>query len=347
MKLPDLWSWMGRSSLRPAQREAGAAPRVPSEPARTIGSAALSSDRWIDPLTLMQLAPLELRARRVVEGFFAGLNRSPYHGFSIEFSEYRPYTSGEDLRHLDWKLYARTDRYYLKRFEDETNLRCLLALDASRSMEYGSIGYSKFDYARTVVATLAYFLNGQRDATGLAIFSDQIHELMLPRYRPGHLRRLLVELEREPAGSNTNFERSLSALSERIVRRGLVVLVSDWLAPLEALESALGVFTARGQEVLLLQVLDPAERTLELPPSTMLLDLETGRRLEVDADQQRERYQAKLTAHQQALLSMCERNGVLFRSLQTDEPLEVVLPDLLRLRQRHTVIGPRRRGTFA
>ncbi|HEY0982653.1 MAG TPA: DUF58 domain-containing protein, partial [Schlesneria sp.] len=155
---------------------------------------------FVDPATLMRLKSLELRAKHVVQGFMTGLNRSPYHGFSVEFTEYRQYTQGDDLRHLDWKLYARTDRYYLKRFEDETNLRCLLLLDASRSMNFGSIGYSKSEYARTLAATFAYFLSTQRDAIGLASFASEIIDFIPPRYRSGHLRRLLVSLEKTAEG---------------------------------------------------------------------------------------------------------------------------------------------------
>src|SRR5215468_7947076 len=153
----------------------------------------------IDPHTLMRIKSLQIRARVAVEGFIKGIHRSPYHGFSVEFSEYREYSPGDDPRYLDWRLYARSDRYYVKRFEDETNLRCHLVVDTSRSMGYGTIGYTKIEYARTAAATIAYFLATQRDAVGLVTFEDRITEYLPARYRPGHLRRILSILEREPA----------------------------------------------------------------------------------------------------------------------------------------------------
>src|SRR5215467_9074658 len=155
----------------------------------------------IDPHTLMSIKDLELRARVVVQGFWHGLHRSPYHGFSVEFSEYRRYSPGDDPRYLDWRLYARSDRYYIKKFEDETNLRCHLVVDQSRSMNYGSVGYTKSQYANTLAATLAYFLSLQGDAVGLLTFDDKIRDYLPARHRPGHLRHLMLRLEREADGT--------------------------------------------------------------------------------------------------------------------------------------------------
>src|SRR5437870_1560610 len=170
---------MPRSNLRtPANR--------PREPA---GNAAAS---FIDPTALMRIKNLELRARVVVEGFMSGLHRSPYHGFSVEFTEYRQYSPGDDPRYLDWKLFARSDRYYLKRFEDETNLRSWLLVDLSKSMGYGSLAYDKASYAKTAAATIAYFLSLQRDAIGLITFDAAIKDFLPARYRPGHLHRLMM-----------------------------------------------------------------------------------------------------------------------------------------------------------
>src|SRR6187549_3363632 len=150
------------------------------------------SSKLISPQALMAIKNLELRARIVVEGFWHGIHRSPYHGFSVEFTEYRQYSPGDDPRYLDWKLFARSDRYYIKRFEDETNLRCHLIVDLSRSMDFGSLDYTKADYARTLGATLAYFLHRQRDATGLTTFHDEVLDYLPARYRPGQLRRLML-----------------------------------------------------------------------------------------------------------------------------------------------------------
>ena len=149
----------------------------------------------VSPTAVMQIKNLELRAKIVVEGFMSGLHRSPYHGFSVEFTDYRQYSIGDDLRYLDWKLYAKQDRYYIKRFEDETNLRCYLLVDMSHSMGFWSGNYSKLEYAKTLAASLAWFLNRQRDAVGLVTFGDQIVDMIPPRYRAGHLRRLMLTLE--------------------------------------------------------------------------------------------------------------------------------------------------------
>ncbi len=174
----------------------------------TFQSSSPRSAGFVDPKALMAIRSLELRARVVVEGFWNGLHRSPYHGFSVEFTEYRQYSPGDDTRYLDWRLFARSDRYYLKRFEDETNLRCHLLVDQSRSMNYGSLGYSKSDYARTLAATLAWFLNGQGDAVGLFTFAEQVRDYLPARHRHGHLRQLMLALEKESAGSETNLGRA-------------------------------------------------------------------------------------------------------------------------------------------
>lgn len=289
---------------------------------------------FIDPGTLLQLKSLELRARHVVEGFMTGLNRSPYHGFSVEFTEYRQYTQGDDLRHLDWKLYARSDRYYIKRFEDETNLRCLMLLDSSRSMQFGSVGYSKSEYARTLVATMAYFLASQRDATGLATFSTEIDEYIPPRYRVGHLRRILVALERTPEGTSTHLARPLEQIAERLTRRGMLVLISDLLAPLETLELSLGSLAARGQEVLVFQVLDPEELKFDYGEPELFEDLETRTRLYVDPEAIGEVYRKRLGEHLAAIEGICSRLGLTYHRLVTTTPLESALPELVRMRMQ-------------
>ena len=174
----------------------------------------------------MAIRNLELRARVVVEGFWSGLHRSPYHGFSVEFTEYRPYSQGEDTRYLDWRLYARSDRFYLKKFEDETNLRCHLLVDHSRSMSYRSLAYSKSDYARTFAATLAWFLHQQGDAVGLLTFGETIHDFLPARHRAGHLRRLMLQLERGATGA-----AFLRAVRFSFLRSTLSVTVLVFIQP--------------------------------------------------------------------------------------------------------------------
>lgn len=298
----------------------------------TPASDATSS--YIDPATLMQLRSLELRARHVVQGFMTGLNRSPYHGFSVEFTEYRQYAQGDDPRHLDWRLFARSDRYYIKRFEDETNLRCLLLLDTSRSMNYGSLAYSKSEYARTLAATLAYFLSTQRDAVGLATFASEIEDFIPPRYRSGHLRRLLVSLEKAADGTATHFAKPLEQIAERLNKRGMLVLISDLLAPLETLEESLGSLSVRGQEVIVFQILDPAESTFQFESPELFVDFETGRKMYVDPLSIRREYLSRFAEHQSSIERICARLGLHYQRISTDTPLEAALPEFIRVRMQ-------------
>src|SRR5256714_6758457 len=193
-------------------------------------STSRRSGSLVNPLTLMSIKNLELRAKVVVEGFWNGLHRSPYHGFSVEFTEYRQYSPGDDLRYLDWRLYARSDRYYIKKFEDETNLRCHLLVDNSRSMGYGSLPYNKAQYANTLAATLAYFLYLQGDAVGLLTFDEQIRDYLPARNRTGHLRHLILRLERPAGGNATDLAAPLERIVETVRKRALMVLISDLLA---------------------------------------------------------------------------------------------------------------------
>lgn len=294
----------------------------------------LHTDGYIDPATLMQLRSMELRAKHVVQGFMTGLNRSPYHGFSVEFTEYRQYTQGDDPRHLDWRLFARSDRYCIKRFEDETNLRCLLLLDVSKSMNFGSVGYSKSDYSRTLAATLGYFLSTQRDAVGLGTFAADIEDYIPPRYRSGHLRRILVSLEKAGQGSNTHLSKPLAQIAERLNKRGMLVLISDLLAPLETLEVSLGSLTVRGQEVIVFHVLDPEELDFQFGRPELFIDLETDRRLYVDPAAIRREYLRRMGEHLKMIQDICSRLGLVYHRLRTDVPLETALPEVIRVRMQ-------------
>jgi uncharacterized protein (DUF58 family) len=289
---------------------------------------------YLDPAALMRIKHLELRARVVVEGFFSGLHRSPYHGFSVEFTEYRQYTPGDDPRYLDWKLFARSDRYYIKRFEDETNLRCHLVVDFSRSMDYGSLGYTKADYARTLAATLAYFLHGQRDAAGLTTFDDKLLDYLPPRYRAGHLRRLLLLLERAAAGTATSLHKPLERVAELLRKRGVVVVVSDLLAPLDGMAEQLAALVSRGHEVTLFQVLDPAEAKFEFTEPALFVDVESGRELYVDPTATRREYLRRFEEHERKLQETTDRLGIDLVRLTTDRPLEHALFDFLQARSR-------------
>jgi uncharacterized protein (DUF58 family) len=282
----------------------------------------------------MAIRSLELRARVVVEGFWNGLHRSPYHGFSVEFTEYRPYSPGDDTRYLDWRLYARVDRYYLKRFEDETNLRCHLLVDRSGSMLYGSLEYSKLDYARTLAATLAWFLNGQGDAVGLFTFDDRVRHYLPARHRHGHLRQLLLALEPGPEGKTTNLGEPLQRVAELVRKRGLIVLISDLLAPVDELQNHLGRLAAAGHETVIFQVIDPNELTFDFHRPVLVRELESERELYLEPEIIRAEYQRRLAGHNRQIETVCRRLGIAFQRVVTNQPLELALLEFLRSRSR-------------
>lgn len=292
------------------------------------------ASKLISPAALMAIKNLELRARIVVEGFWHGLHRSPYHGFSVEFTEYRQYSPGDDPRYLDWQLYARTDRYYIKKFEDETNLRCHLLVDHSRSMEYGTLTYTKAQYANTLAATLAYFLYLQGDAVGLLTFDERIRDYIPARHRTGHLRRLMLQLEAPSGGSATDLAAPLKRIVEVVRKRSLMVLISDLLAPVDAFERNLTALAACGHEIMLFHVLDPAEFTFNFQKAVMFHDVESGRDLFIDPASARREYLKRFDAHNRAMEALCRRLGAGYRRFSTDRPLELTMFDFLRERMQ-------------
>jgi uncharacterized protein (DUF58 family) len=312
----------------------------------TLSSHAAAPGSLIDPKVLMSIRNLELRARVVVEGFWSGLHRSPYHGFSVEFTEYRQYTPGDDPRYLDWRVVARSDRYFLKRFEDETNLRCHLVADQSRSMTFSSVGYTKAAYAATLAATLAYFLHQQGDATGLLTFADQVRDHLPPRHRFGHLRRLMLALEQPAAGTATDIAAPLERVAEIVRKRGLILVLSDFLAPLDRLGKALLRLAAAGHDLVLFQILDPAELDFGFREPATFEDLESGRALMLDPGAVRTDYLRRLDEHCTALRQLGQRFGASVTRLSTDQPLELALFDFLRARTARGR-GVRRAGRFA
>ncbi len=292
-----------------------------------------------DTETLMRIKSLELRAKVVVEGFMSGIHRSPYHGFSVEFTDYRQYSPGDDLRYLDWKLLARTDRTYIKRFEDETNLRCYLLVDMSKSMGYGSLDYNKSEYAKTAAATFAYFLALQRDAVGLLTFDQTINEFLPARYRPGHLRRIMLTLENALGGQSTDVTGALEQIAKTVTKRSLIVLISDLLAPIESLERSLSYLRSQRHEVAIWRILDPTEIDFDFRDSAMFLDPESGRELYVDPQAARENYLRQFNEHQSDILQCCQTLGIDFSTFRTDQPLEETFANFLieRAQRRETV----------
>jgi uncharacterized protein (DUF58 family) len=309
-----------------------------------IAQSTLATANLIDPQALMAIRSLELRARAVVEGFWSGLHRSPYHGFSVEFTEYRQYSSGDDPRYLDWRVFARSDRYFIKKYEDETNLRCQLLVDQSRSMAFGTRGYTKAQYAATLAATLGYFLHLQGDATGLLTFDEQVRDYLPARHRPGHLRQLMLALEGPTRGRGTDLNAPLERITPLIRKRGLVALMSDFLAPLDHLERNLVAITACGHEVNVFHILDPAELNLGIDQAAVFEDSESARRLYIDPAAARRSYQEKFDAHCAALRTMCTKLGISYHRMSTSQPLELALFGFMQERMRRGRQVRRARG---
>jgi uncharacterized protein (DUF58 family) len=292
--------------------------------------------RFLDPAVIARLGTLELKARTIVEGFLSGLHRSPFKGFSVEFAEYRQYLPGDDLSSIDWKVYARSDRYYVKKFEEETNLDCYLLLDVSASMGYAHAGGpTKFEYAQMLAASLAYLMNRQRDAVALTAFDESIVTMLPPGTRPGHLRSLLVTLDRLRLGKTTDVSKPLHALADAVAKRGMVVLISDLLDEPERVVDGLRHFRFRGTDVVVFHVMDPDELTFPFERASKFRDMEGGDEIMAVPSVVRGAYLAEL----QRVLEIYKRElgstGIDYRVVNTSEPLEFALMSYLSNRSRY------------
>jgi uncharacterized protein (DUF58 family) len=293
-----------------------------------------AEQRFLDPAVLARIGSLELRARTIVEGFLSGLHRSPLRGFSVEFAEYRQYLPGDDLSTMDWKVYAKTDRHYVKKYEEETNLRAHLLLDVSASMRYGSGPMTKLEYGSCLAASLAYLMNRQRDASGLVTFDDEIRSLLPPSVRPGHLRALLLSLDRLPHGSRTDAGRPLHQLADAIRKRGMVVLISDLLDDPARVIDGLKHFRFRGSDVLVFHVLDPAELTFPFDRPVKFRDLETDEEVLASPSAVREQYLSAMNGLIETYRRELRSTGIDYHLLDTSRPLDFALLSFLAVRGR-------------
>jgi uncharacterized protein (DUF58 family) len=289
--------------------------------------------RFLSPSILAAISSLDLVAKTVVDGFVAGLHRSPDFGFSQEFAEYRSYTPGDDLRHVDWNVYARTERLYLKRFRGETNSLLTILLDASNSMQFGSHSVNKMDYARYLAASLFYLaIHGQRDAAGLITFDDEIRNFIRPSTRQGQLHRLLAGLEQAEARARTDFSKPMRYAQEFLKRRGMVLIVSDFWESPESIIRTIEPLRYHGNEVVLFHVLDPKDVRPALNGPSILVDLETQEHIEVTPDYVKEEYREKIQAHLTDLRDRTQAAGMGYCLLMTDRPLDAALREYLTLR---------------
>jgi uncharacterized protein (DUF58 family) len=291
-------------------------------------------DQYLDPATLATISSLDLVAKTVVDGFVAGLHRSPDFGFSQEFAEYRAYTPGDDLRHVDWNVFARTERAYLKRYRGETNSQLLIMLDSSASMNYGSGKMLKRDYARFLAASLVYLGNLQRDATGVILFDDEVRLYVPPSTRAGQMHRLLHTIEMPLAGKRTDFSKPFLHFQQFLRRRGITVVISDFYDEPASIMKVIEPLRFRGNEVVLFHVLDPHEIEPYFDRPVLLQDLEDGTALEVTPEYARSEYRGKINKHLEDLKDRARGAGLDYCLMNTAKPLDEGLREYFRMRQR-------------
>ncbi len=290
--------------------------------------------RFLDPEVLARIGSLELLARAVVEGFMSGLHRSPFTGFSTEFTEYRQYNAGDDLRYLDWRLLARTDRYFIKKYRADTNTQCHLLIDTSASMRYSQHGrISKLDYAKFLAASLAYLLNKQQDAVGLVAFDQRVHTHVPARSRTGHMRTIFGHLSMLAAGGETRLAESLHELADILTRRGIVILISDFYDQSERLQSAFQHLRFRGHDVMAFHVMDKNEIDFDFDDPILLLeDSETNEQMPVLPDVVMKGYRERLRQHLDEMRRCAAANRVDYELITTDQPLDYALFSFLSRR---------------
>ncbi|HPC36387.1 MAG TPA: DUF58 domain-containing protein [Candidatus Marinimicrobia bacterium] len=294
----------------------------------------LDKRRYLEPAVIARLDNMALRARLVVEGFIIGLHRSPYHGFSIEFAEHRPYMPGDEIKYIDWKLYGKTDRFYIKEFEEETNLKSYIILDKSGSMGYQSGAVSKLVYGSYLAAALGYLLLKQQDAVSLTLFDTEITTYLPPIAKKSHLNLVLGALEKVTAGSETSIAPLLHSAAEKIKKRGLIILISDLLDDPASVINALKHFRHRRHEVIVFQVLDPQELEFGFNRQTKFVDLENRDTLLTEPGQVKLAYRQAINNFIEDYKIQCRANNIDHVLLTTDRPLDLALTEYLNKRAR-------------
>ena len=294
----------------------------------------MPSGHILTPEIISRLNNLSLKARFVVEGFIVGLHKSPYHGFSVEFSEHRPYGAGDEIRHIDWKLWGKTDRFFIKQFEEETNLKSYLLLDQSLSMTYKSDKVSKLEYAQILAASLGYLMLKQQDAVGLTLFDDQIRVNIPPRSKRSHLNILLSRMQNINAGPETTIAPILHQTAESIKKRGLIILISDLFDDPDEVLTGLQHFRYKGHEVIVFHILDPQELSLDFSQRVRFRDLESGEEIITDPWHIQSDYQKSMKYFCNYFKSRCRQKNIDYVQLSTDISLDMALSEYLMKRKR-------------
>ena len=290
---------------------------------------------YLDPSFISKLNTFELKARLVVEGFMVGLHKSPYHGFSVEFSEHRAYMQGDNLKDVDWKVFGKTEKYFIKQYEEETNLRSYVLLDTSNSMAYSSGEHiSKLDYSITLAAALSYIMIHQQDAVGLTLYSEKINKFLPPKSSRAYLQEILKNLVNVQASEKTNTAESLSEAAEKLKRKGLVVIISDFFDDLNSVLKALRHFSYKKNEVIVFQVLDPMERTFSFGKDAIFKDLETGNELTTQPYQIQKAYREAMTEFTNKIKTECLNSNIDYNLIETSDPYDKALFRYIQKREK-------------
>ena len=280
---------------------------------------------YLNPSFINKIDNLSLRAKLVVEGFIIGMHKSPYHGFSVEFSEHRPYGFGDEIKYIDWKLWGKTDRFYIKQFEEETNLSCHLILDKSLSMDYGSNKLTKFEYSKSICAALSYLMIKQQDAVGLTTFDKKINTTIKPKSKISHLNLLLKTMHNSSTGGETNISSLLHGLAESINKKGLVILISDLLDDEHKVMESLRHFRYKGHEIIVFHIVDPKEKDLDFNQNMNFIDLESNYNIIADSRLVKENYNKAFKKFSDYYKNECLRDKIDYNLVSTSDSLDKTL----------------------
>ena len=285
----------------------------------------MPSHHILTPEIISRLNNLSLKARFVVEGFIVGLHKSPYHGFSVEFSEHRPYGFGDEIKYIDWKLWGKTDRFYIKQFEEETNLCCHLILDKSLSMDFGSDNLTKFQYSKSISAALSYLMIKQQDAVGLTTFDEKINTIIKPKSKASHLNLLLKTMHNSSTGGETNISNLLHGLAESINKKGLIILISDLLDDEHKVMESLRHFRYKGHEIIVFHIVDPKEKDLDYNQNINFIDLESNYNIIADSRLVKENYNKAFQKFSDYYKNECLRDKIDYNLVSTSDSLDKTL----------------------
>ena len=300
-----------------------------------MDNSARDSKNFLDPSFISKLNSLELKARFVVEGFMVGLHKSPYHGFSVEFSEHRAYMQGDNLKDIDWKVFGKTEKYFIKQYEEETNLRSYIFLDTSNSMAYSSgENISKLDYSLTLAAALSYLMIHQQDAVGLTLYAEKINKFLPPKSSRAYLQEILKNLVNIQASEKTNTAVSLSESAEKLKRKGLVVIISDFFDDINSILKALKHFSYKKNEVIVFQILDPMEKTFSFGKDAIFKDLETGDELTTQPYQIQKAYREAMKEFTTRIKNECLNSNIDYNLIETSDPYDKALLRYIQKREK-------------